>query len=381
MPAIGNTRRGLTNMTAASRTALHSVQLLRAVAALAVVLFHTQQSFARDVSPPAFPLESYLFEFGAVGVHVFFVISGLVMVITTYGKSFSLAKFLRRRILRIYPIYWICAAIYVLAYALIGEGYDNTPGQWAGALLLLPGDSSRIIGPGWTLAYEMYFYLAFALTMAVSSKTRRISQTGALIVLAGVFLGAMALGALLSPENEMFQLITNVLLVEFLAGTAIGWLVATSRLPLRWGGLILAAAFMLYLGFIVVGFDATTRVVTMGVPSFLLVLGVVCLEKRYGARPVIQRLARLGDSSYALYLIHIIAIALLLRLANALALGDVLEPAIVALCLAVPLVAVGEFLHRLIELPLLHRLNRGRSRMPKRQPAETTTPVKRKPAA
>lgn len=350
-------------------TVLHSVQLLRAIAAILVVLFHMQLAVADELRPSIIPLETYLFSFGAVGVHIFFVISGLVMVITTYGRPFSPYEFLRRRVLRIYPIYWICAAIYVAASMLLGNDYDWTFGQLIGALLLLPHDAQRIIGPAWTLAYEMYFYLAFALAMAMSVVWRSVSQRAALIGLGVAFACAIGLGELLSPTNPLMKLVTNSLLLEFLGGVAIGLMLVAGRLPLRLGSAIIAASMALYGISIIVGMNAAPTVVTLGVPSFLLVLGVVCLEKKRGAGAHLRRVSRYGDSSYSLYLIHMIVITLLVEMFAVLRLGEWLEPAIVAICLAPLFVAIGELLHRYVERPLLAQINRGRSLLPTREPA------------
>lgn len=166
----------------------HSIQLLRAVAATLVVLFHAQQAFAREVSAPLFGQESYLFAFGAVGVHIFFVISGFIMVLTSRqpGRPYSASQFFRRRLLRIYPIYWLCALAYVAAHAAIGRPYDVSPDDLVGALLLWPEDAARLIGPAWTLSFEMYFYICFGLAMT-------LSLTRGLIVLGAAFVGAIAL--------------------------------------------------------------------------------------------------------------------------------------------------------------------------------------------
>src|SRR5687767_843929 len=66
-----------------ARSTVHSIQLLRAIAAMLVVLFHGQQAFSKHIAQATSPIESYLFGFGAVGVHIFFVISGFIMVFTS----------------------------------------------------------------------------------------------------------------------------------------------------------------------------------------------------------------------------------------------------------------------------------------------------------
>lgn len=346
----------------------HSVQALRAVAAAVVAVYHSQITFQRAIeTAPAY--DTYLFRFGAVGVHIFFVISGFVMVATTAGKPYSPVAFLRRRLVRIYPIYWICAAIYVAIYILFGTPLSMRPDQWVAALLLTPPGAGAIIGPGWTLAFEMYFYLCFAAAMSIPLIFPAVSQAKANVLLAGAFLACIAMRPFVSPGSNLWlNTATNPLLLEFLAGTAIGWLVHTGRLPARMGVYLVAAGLALFGMFILIDYDLTTRVITMGIGSVLLVAGAIAMELQRGVGPVVRWIGRLGDSSYALYLIHIGVLAVLIRLATASGWEDVAPPWVIALCLLPILVAIGELLHRGIERPLLAVL---RSRSPFRSRPRT----------
>jgi len=137
-----------------------SIQFLRFVAAFAVVLSHSE--FISGVYWPKDTTASYMFGFGHVGVHIFFVISGFVMVYSTFARSsegIPVSDFLWRRFVRIFPIYWIYAAVYV------GFGHQIGMADAVGSLLLLPRYSSLIIGQGWTLSFELYFYICFTCTI------------------------------------------------------------------------------------------------------------------------------------------------------------------------------------------------------------------------
>ena len=137
---------------------LQLIQLLRFVAAFLVVLSHSAYLLGLHQSVSA--QLSYAFAFGNVGVHIFFVISGFIMVFTTFGpraKQIGPTEFLRRRFVRIYPIYWIYAGLTLSIMAQKLSGYEI-----AAAAVLWPPYSSTIIGQGWTLTYEVAFYLCFA---------------------------------------------------------------------------------------------------------------------------------------------------------------------------------------------------------------------------
>lgn len=331
----------------------HSVQALRAVAAALVAAYHAQITFQAAVGD-APSLEAYLFRFGAVGVHIFFVISGFVMVVTVAGRPYSPAGFLRRRLLRIYPIYWVCAAIYVVVYLVFGAPLVLAPERWIEALLLTPPGAGSIIGPGWTLAYEMYFYLCFAAAMAIARYVPAVTQPMATAILAAAFVACIALRPLLPvASNAWLNTATNPLLMEFLAGTALGWLVVKGRLPAWAGAPLLGGGLASFALFLAVDYDLTTRVVTMGIGSVLVVAGCLALERVRGAGRWVRAVGSLGDSSYALYLIHIIVLAVVVRLALEYGVAEVAPPWVIALALLPFLVAIGEALHRGIERPLL----------------------------
>jgi exopolysaccharide production protein ExoZ len=338
-----------------------SIQLLRCIAATLVVLFHTQQAFSLQVSPAVLPMEGYLFGFGAVGVHIFFVISGFIMVLTSIrpDKPYEAGKFFKRRLLRIYPIYWICILAYIGVHGLIGQPYYVSAGETVGALLLWPSSASLFIGPAWTLSYEMFFYICFGFAMM-------LSLTRGLIVLSLVFGALITVGHSVKITSYDLVVATNPLLAEFLAGAAIGWLAHMGRLPLRWGPVLTALGAGLFLAGIIAGYTRWPSQLTWGVPSAILVLGIVSWERARGAAPLVQRMSRLGDSSYVLYLIHIligtVAVYVCLRLPNAF----VPSPVVAALVVAPLSIALAEAIHRRIERPMLALLNPSRSLVPSR---------------
>src|SRR5690606_18586486 len=101
---------------------------------------------------------------------IFFVISGFIMVLTSVrpDKPYEARKFFKRRLLRIYPIYWLCVLAYIGVHGLIGQPYDLSANDTVGAFLLWPSSASLFIGPAWTLSYEMFFYICFGLAMMLS---------------------------------------------------------------------------------------------------------------------------------------------------------------------------------------------------------------------
>lgn len=329
---------------------LHSIQFLRALAAMLVVIYHAQQSFSERIAPASFTNESYLFAFGAVGVHIFFVISGFVMIFTSrFEPCFDVKSFFRRRILRIYPIYWICAAIYLGSHAVMGIPYDLDIGEFLGAVILFPDYSSKIIGPGWTLAYEVFFYFCFGLFMISGLNLGLMFLTLAFFVL-------VALGAAMPFDNLLWRFATNSLLLEFLAGSAIGWMFVRNYLPQRGGVTVIISAIALFAVGIAIGYDRFPSVLIWGLPSVLLIAGFVMFESKRVLPKWIEKIGYFGDSSYALYLIHILLITVVIQFFIKLAPSIYFPPAILALVLGAVALIAAEFLHHQIEKPLLRRL-------------------------
>lgn len=253
------------------------VQHLRAIAACAVVLLHATIA---DSS-------AGIFRIGSAGVDLFFVVSGFIMAHVATGDDWR--RFLGRRAWRIYPLWW-CVFLAMLPAAFLAGKIG--PGDLLRNLTLLP----LPIGPmvptiGWTLLFEMGFYIACALAMRV----------GAAIPLA-LFVAAFALDV---------PFVGNALVLEFLMGVAIARVLGKPRLPLLAVGL----------GLVLLAIAPTPtawyeaaiwtnpmlgRAIAWGVPCALIVWGVVGLEDRLPRGGTL-----LGDASYSIYLAHPLAVLML----------------------------------------------------------------------
>lgn len=138
---------------------LAGIQGLRFVAALMVVVYHAN-IFVDNVFPRPADDPIMLFSLiGAAGVPVFFTISGFIMFHTSgtmFGRPGASADFLKRRLLRVYPIYWVVLPLYLLNLAWSGS---DIPAGLVWVFLPVPGYADTVISPAWTLVYELYFYI------------------------------------------------------------------------------------------------------------------------------------------------------------------------------------------------------------------------------
>ncbi len=280
---------------------------MRFVAACLVVFFHTTQAVSQYFGGGISPSVLYASELGAAGVHIFFVISGFIMVYTSFsgpGGTFSARAFFLRRFIRIYPIYWFYCVLYISFHQFFGQAYSASVKDFVLSLLLVPGYSPFIIGPGWTLSYEVYFYICFAAAIGLGLGLAR-----GLSLLAGFFLLSVALRPVFSSSDPILQVVTDSLLIEFLLGALIGYLVVSrAKIGDRLSMAMLILAGVGFVAGYLIGFRRFPTLLIWGMPSALLLAGLVFHERTAGVPSWIKKFAFLGDSSYSLYLLHILLI-------------------------------------------------------------------------
>jgi len=198
---------------------LSSVQYLRACAALLVLVTHSFSYQVGDHAP-------FVGLTGHLGVMLFFVISGFIMVYISGEAPFSALTFLKRRAIRIVPLYWLFTIFAALLAALLPNLFQRTIFTWPHFLESLlfivheapkTGSLSPLLSLGWTLNYEVYFYIAFAMVAFLHVGPR-------VILLSILFIGAWLVGLLAPPTNPVLQFYLHPAPLAFAAGTWIGWL-------------------------------------------------------------------------------------------------------------------------------------------------------------
>lgn len=338
---------------------LSGIQMLRALAALAVVLHHTleQSNGAAGRFSP-----DWLTTAGAAGVDIFFVISGFIMLHVSFrpGKPApSAGEFLARRATRIYPFYWLCC-LGMLSLSALGffATHDYGAGQIATSLVLAPGH--KIIGVAWTLAYEVYFYLVFAASLYRRSAAYSLCATT--IVIIAILCLAQSLPAAPGPVfATLIGFLANPLPIEFCLGMGLAYLFGSltrrqAQWPVApitaWAAIIAIALAPLYVAHgDTTGLPAGPRTLAWGLPAVLMVAAFLSIG---APRHVAWRLlVQIGDASYALYLTHVFVMAGYGRLIKAPAVGA-LPQAPVALGIVGISIVVGLAAHHLAERPLLH---------------------------
>lgn len=211
-------------MTSSPKT-LRSIQTARAIAALLVVLHHLSLRFEQRVG--GFNFLSVFDHFGFAGVDLFFVISGLIMVITCqqhFRHLTAAPPFLWRRVTRIVPLYWLFTFIQLLAMAIIPSATvrDFSARDIVASLLIVPQSVYPILAPGWTLTYEMFFYIVFALLFCIPKRFATLFLTAWGLITLSLY--ALQNTSGLSDTTDLLQLpiYGSPMTLEFLAGCLIG---------------------------------------------------------------------------------------------------------------------------------------------------------------
>lgn len=317
---------------------LYGIQYLRALAAIAVVLFHAAEK------------TDHAFAIGAAGVDVFFVISGFIMWVISENRPVSPGRFLGDRLRRIVPVYWLATAVMVLG-GVIGL-FPNlvlSMQHVLASLFFVPmrspssGEIWPVLVQGWTLNFEMFFYAAFAAALFLPGNLR-------LPVLAAFFAGLVTLGATISSDNPLFLTYTRPIILEFVAGMALGALWLKGFVPkARIGIFLLALSFGGFATIALLRLPFDERI--CGPLAIALVLGVLSLEAKSSVRHA-SIPAFLGNASYSIYLWHTFAISVVVKLGMGLHLPVSLVFAVSVLGGSV----AGSLAYLFVEKPLIRML-------------------------
>lgn len=289
---------------------LQFIQLLRGVACILVALMHITITFSQTYQ---LAFLGNIFKFGGAGVDIFFVLSGFIITYSSrqyITKKTSIGKFLKKRMIRIFPIYWIIISL-LLVFQLLLPSFYRTHFQITAANIfntyfLLP-NHEMINGVSWSLTNEMFFYILFTLALFIPSKKF-------ILLLLFVYLAFLiALPAIsfatANPDNQFIQLLIFPMNIEFLLGVLVVFLL--DKFPQKWcfpflftgvGCFIFSATFYTeILHFFSGGYS---RVIMFGFPAFLIILALIKYELTANIK-VNNLFLKIGDASYSIYLFHL----------------------------------------------------------------------------
>jgi len=295
-------------------------------------------------------LPHYLFGIGGSGVDLFFVISGFVMFTIsgdgTNGLN-SARSFLIHRIARIYPLYWIFTLL-VLTILLINPHMINRAGGMGDfsvirSFFLIPDvGKAPLVGQGWTLVHEMYFYLVFACVVLARSKMR-------IYLILGWALAVAAFNWVLNaPNSPCWNIATHPSTFEFIFGCFIAFMLKK--------GLNSYGIIALVIGCLLLHLGANSlenrRVLWTGA-SALIVYGAAAVENKHSIIFPLW-LRNVGNMSYSLYISHILVLSACLKVWKSYSYSGPYDNAVACVVMVALALGTSFYVYRYVEYPIMN---------------------------
>ncbi|PHR61709.1 MAG: hypothetical protein COA43_02985 [Robiginitomaculum sp.] len=347
--------------TPQQRQHLGNIQALRGIAALLVVISHLyiiEQKYSPDTLLNSFA------SFGMVGVDLFFVISGFIMIHVAIGCKRGLGastEFLFARITRIYPLYWLISlplfVLYLWRPDMVFSSVSTAP-NFLKSFLLYPDTRIPLLGVGWTLIHEMGFYIVFAFALVFKRKW--------LVPFMLIWFGALIIGQQLGYDKlgPVRAILFSPLSFEFIGGAVAGIFYHKYQGGFARTSLILAAILwilpIILLSLSVQGMTEVPydRALYFTLPCALTVYGLASIKSKL---PLYSQ--TLGDWSYALYLTHVLSLTVMGRIWHKFTQDGLIDNVLVLILMVVGSIFVAGCVHKLAEQPMLKITKRFRARL------------------
>jgi exopolysaccharide production protein ExoZ len=337
---------------------VENVQYLRAVAALIVVYSHVVENLSKATGAHA-----PLFISGPFGVEIFFVISGFIITHTSldrFGGVSNALQFANHRFWRITPLYWMISAVYLVvclaAPTVLFKGFTSATHTVASfffwPMLNREGVFEPLLAAGWSLNYEMLFYVVFAVAMCFPRK----------FAVPAIFLmfGALALLRPVFPANSVLDFWSRPFLFEFLTGAGIALLARWT--PLRLPFVAFAPILLLLLGVAsaLYGWGAKHFIPTFAsvAVASLIVASAVFSHDAARENLVLRFFSAVGNASYSLYLVHMFGVRLCIKALQAAHLLNRIPWPITALICILSALALSWASYKLLERGLIPRVRK-----------------------
>ena len=335
----------------ARRDRLLLLQVGRGLAAIGVALSHARLGTSAFVEPIPGWLMAIL-EKGFLGVDFFFVLSGFIILNSHLDDESSLRalkSYIFKRISRIYIPYWPVCAIVIAGYLLFPSlSNANRDWGWWTSLFLVPSLHPPALVAAWTLVHEMLFYAVFVLFFV----GKRLFLTASVAWVVAIMANPPTAG-FLAP---LFSTLLNSINLEFFFGMICALLyrrMGNFGAAVPWAALAVGVAIACGYFFTATG-EGPDRLL-FGLGAAFLVLGAVLLERRVRGR-VPDSLVRLGDTSYAIYLLHNPLISLTSRAAARVPVLDRWAGSLIFSMICV--IGSGLLFHLFFERPVLGYLRK-----------------------
>jgi exopolysaccharide production protein ExoZ len=297
---------------------LNALQGLRFVAAFMVLVHHSELELEVRGFAATLPFYDPTGIRWVSGVDLFFIVSGFIMYHMSakrFGVKGSVPEFLERRFVRVAPLYWLFTTAFIAIALLLPAAVKNadiSPATVITSYLFIPWPQANglmmpILLLGWTLNFEVFFYLIFATGMLFPRRLGLLFIFSTLVVLTAV-------GPFIPRSLFILEYLSRSIIIEFAFGALLAIVYHTG---FRFSPVARGLVALLGIG-LLVAFGA--RGVMLSTPLRPLWAGLPCLalaaaallgtdagsESRLGRWMVTG-----GSASYSIYLTHMFVIRLL----------------------------------------------------------------------
>ncbi|MGX5107733.1 acyltransferase family protein [Enterobacter cloacae] len=294
---------------------IKSIQILRGLAAWAVVFHHISQLMF-EFSTSSEWMHNLALKAGH-GVDIFFVISGFIIYRSISQKYVSPLSFSINRIARIVPAYWFYTILVVLiantypgVMSFTETGFDYV----LKGLIFIPVVNQQTgwyipaLTVGWTLNFEMLFYSCIFLSLFFKDDVKKLCCILIPVTVMNLF------SWLGSNELPVFLFYTDELMFEFVMGVMVAVCYENGLFK---GIGVKIALIMIALSLVSIFFSSESRrLLQIGIPCAILVIASICLEQKISDGFFSNLATKLGDWSYSTYLSHVIIICVINKLSD-----------------------------------------------------------------
>jgi len=354
-----------------------NLDALRFLAAFSVFIFH----FFSDIKAFFPSLNSYTFfdkiqvvaDKGSLGVNFFFVLSGfLITYLILHEKKhrgfFSLKKFLIRRTLRIWPLYFIVILIGFVLFPMLITDYSTVHSPWMYVAFLANIDEIRVglhdsinfLTSPWSVAVEEQFYLFWGVLFFTVFRLEKFNLGYIILIL---YLLSFIFRWYYVDQERIIFYHTFAVCQDILTGAFIGWSLFEGK---KWLDRLQSIKKLWVILIYIIGFSLCILKNKIFSDDFLIFerfvlsvfFGFIILDQIRGSHSVlkfgkIKPFNYLGKISYGLYMYHLIMMYLFnLWLSNTEITGLIVVPIYFGLSLS-GTILVSALSYQLIEKPLL----------------------------
>ena len=323
---------------------LNGIQFGRGIAAIMVVVYHLSRLYEQSYGQ--FPFGRFT-EVGHIGVDFFFVLSGFIILYahsSDIEKPKQLRSYLVKRFSRVYPFFWVSICLFLILISVSSSKELPTFSQFFINLTLFPYKEYLVVGVGWTLQHEITFYLLFS-TLIINRKLGTV-------ILVSWFISLLYFN-FFSSHYPGTPVIFSSFNLQFLMGMAICILsrhnIKSNIIFLTSAIIILISVCALELTGVLNGHSPEARVY-YGLSFAFILFAIVNNESHFNKPP--KLLLELGQSSYAIYLLHYFFGGILFKLFEVTKVNELLPIWLSAITLLSITVACSHYTSKKIEIPL-----------------------------